>query len=399
MSRRIVAASVLGLALAALGVSEVKGSSLEANYIAKRICKITVPGPSGGDDFMGGPPASISGRYDIFHVLLSEEKPSEIQDTDEHTTQVTAVFVPKEDGRKPDKKDLKIEVFTGQATFNQPLTDEGGRPSQIIDLDLDQCYAKQGHALQVTDEQILFQGSGKNFAGHGEPFREVHGEDEAWTECKYVLEWTKDEKIAEKLKEHRVSLPGGCPFEQPPACGGRDECRVFITSARFTGDLVAEAEARANADPSDGLAAGDALCQFYATTAGLDGIFQAWLADPSGSPMTRFTQASIPYRVIGGDEIAGDWKELTDGSIAAPIRNNEFGTVGPSCNADGCQIWSAVDVTGGGYVTGGATCSSWTNSGGRVGLVQFTGVQEWGGAQTTLRCDGFPPTPLLCVEQ
>lgn len=193
---------------------QASASSLEGNYLAKRICTITVPGPKGGEDLANGPPATIQGSYASFHVYLDEVKPSEPDGDEEHITNITAVFLPQEGD--------KTQVFTGTATFNFPSTDEEGRLDQVIDLDLEQCYAKKGDAILTSDEMILFQGNGDNFVGHGAPFQEVH-EEEAWTECNYILVRTMDETINEQLKEYRISLPDGCPIRRPARIEASEE--------------------------------------------------------------------------------------------------------------------------------------------------------------------------------
>ena len=77
---------------------------------------------------------------------------------------------------------------------------------------------------------------------------------------------------------------------------------VFVTSQSHNGDF-------------GGLTGADAFCQSLALTAGLSGTYKAWLSDTTGSPATRFAQASVPYRLVDGTTIANDWNDLTDGTI------------------------------------------------------------------------------------
>ena len=130
--------------------------------------------------------------------------------------------------------------------------------------------------------------------------------------------------------------------------------KVFVSSQGHNGDF-------------GGLAGADDFCQNLAMTAGLSGTYKAWLSDSTGSPATRFTPSSVPYRLVDGTDVASDWNDLTDGTIMQGIDLDEygnqtsssfvfsytlengtagspFGTTFPNCQADDCH------------------CNNWTDS-------------------------------------
>ena len=99
------------------------------------------------------------------------------------------------------------------------------------------------------------------------------------------------------------------------ACGA---CRVFVTSARYDGNLKGSS--------ASGLAGADDKCQQLA--AGVDpplpGDYQAWLSDSANSPATRFrcTAAACSaegYVLVNGTTVvAADWADLTTCSGSGP---------------------------------------------------------------------------------
>jgi hypothetical protein len=88
---------------------------------------------------------------------------------------------------------------------------------------------------------------------------------------------------------------------------------VFATSVGFDGNL-------------GGLAGADAKCQARAQAAGLPGTYLAWVSNDFGSPLTRFTQSTIPYVRRDGVKVADNWADLTDGSLDANINRSELNT-------------------------------------------------------------------------
>ena len=85
----------------------------------------------------------------------------------------------------------------------------------------------------------------------------------------------------------------------------------------------------------------------------------AWLSDDTGSPATRFTQATVPYVRTDGVRVADDYADLTDGTIQHAINVSESKGVASSPSA-----WSTTGSTGT-FLDFGANparhCSRWTD--------------------------------------
>ena len=72
------------------------------------------------------------------------------------------------------------------------------------------------------------------------------------------------------------------------------------------------------------LAGGDALCQERAEAVGLNGTWTAWLSDDNTDAIDRIPDGE--YQLLSGAGVIADNKDdLTDGSLKAPIFEDEFG--------------------------------------------------------------------------
>ncbi len=120
---------------------------------------------------------------------------------------------------------------------------------------------------------------------------------------------------------------------------------VFVTEGAFDGDL-------------GGLAGADAICQAEVTAAGLPGVFKAWLSDSVEGPDTRFVQATVPYTLVDGTQVAANWADLTDGEIDNPINLTAEGV-----DAESSYVWTNTDTTGQVAATGpDSTCADFTSN-------------------------------------
>jgi len=104
-----------------------------------------------------------------------------------------------------------------------------------------------------------------------------------------------------------------------------------------------------------GLNAVDTSCQALADAQVLGGTWKAWLSDATRSPATRFTHASIPYRLVDGTLIANNWTQLTSGTLAHAIDHDETGA--PATGVT--EVWTGT-LPDGTYE--GDSCKNWTNS-------------------------------------
>lgn len=163
---------------------------------------------------------------------------------------------------------------------------------------------------------------------------------------------------------------------------------VFVTSQVFTGEL-------------GGLEGADAKCQEAAAAGQLPGTYRAWLSSSSESPNTRFVHSAIPYRLIDGKEIASDWNDLTDGTLAAGINVSEHeglpGKGEHSCIPSRLSIvWTGTKTTGT-AVAGDYFCGEWSGIAGD-GSAGVAGL-----ADSTWTANCLPTcgeqAALYCVEQ
>lgn len=168
----------------------------------------------------------------------------------------------------------------------------------------------------------------------------------------------------------QVCVGGECQAEG--GCGSGGECLVFATSTKYTGNL-------------GGLSGADQQCQARAQAAGLPGAYRAWLSDSTGSPSSRFSKSTGPYRLVGGARVADDWADLTNAQqfpnhhLQNEINRDEFGvaispgqytwtntaTDGTANIADHhCQNWSTSQGTPNRGDAGNvnATDGTWTNA-------------------------------------
>ncbi|MFT4040541.1 MAG: DUF1554 domain-containing protein [Thermomicrobiales bacterium] len=183
----------------------------------------------------------------------------------------------------------------------------------------------------------------------------------------------------------------------PPQCGNDGFCTVFVTSGTFTGAQV------------NGLAGADQLCQSAADTAGVDGVYKAWISAGSQSPETRFTASTIAS--------GGPWRlqpNVVDGVNLPPVVATNFADL-LSCTTNCLQ--HAIDRTELGDIAAASvwtgtfsdgdvstdTCAGWTsnnisNSGlfGNASAIDPT----WTGSRTSTVVFGCNTSfSLYCFEQ
>ncbi len=156
--------------------------------------------------------------------------------------------------------------------------------------------------------------------------------------------------------------------------------RVFLTSEVFGAKL-------------GGIEGADAKCQGAADAAGLDGTFRAWISTPVSFPMVNFVQSSEPYVRIDGVEIAGNWSDLIDGDLAAPLEVDEWGNV--QNNGECGNVWTNTLRDGTPYDED--ACTGWTSlqDGTRLGRSDVTNYTWTEGCVQ----DCLKQYHLYCVQQ
>lgn len=170
-----------------------------------------------------------------------------------------------------------------------------------------------------------------------------------------------------------ATLP--CPAGQ--CCNGAGqcgECKVFVTSTKGTGNI-------------GGLAGADAECQRLANAANLPGTYMAWLSDATASPASRFTKATVPYTLPGGEVVANSWADLTSGStIRHVIDQFESGAAVSGTNQGAFRAWTNTKQNGSaGGTDPNGFCQNWTTDSaaptGNMGEIRSTTGWTFGGFQ------------------
>ncbi len=170
---------------------------------------------------------------------------------------------------------------------------------------------------------------------------------------------------------------------------------AFVTSHVYSANL-------------GGLSGADATCQAHAETAGLPGVYKAWLSDSMTSAADRLSHATVPYSLVDGTLIANDWSALTSGHLVHSIDLSE--TRGPApgvrINPDPATVWTGTDPSGlwenkfGEHMLG--DCNGWTTTGDGSVLFGFWGSEDDGGSSLWTACwigDCTYLAPLYCLEQ
>jgi len=160
---------------------------------------------------------------------------------------------------------------------------------------------------------------------------------------------------------------GWVPTLPPYKNGG---ALAFVTSADWTGNLGSWPQAGG----ATGLAAGDAICQYLATDAGLEapGSFLAWLSNSTTDAIDRFSYDG-PWIRVDGVKIADSRADLVDGELFSALNVKEDGKylgnygawTGTSTSGlgtgDHCDGWTSADpATNGTRAVVNATGANWT---------------------------------------
>lgn len=148
---------------------------------------------------------------------------------------------------------------------------------------------------------------------------------------------------------------------------------VFVTEGAFFANL-------------GGVTGADARCEAEAEAAGHPGEFLAWISDSSTSPADRFLHEGGAWVLADGSEVAEDWDDLVDGTLAHPI---DLDAEGQPLD-DQLAVWTNTGWNG---LALAADCEGWTSMAFQdAGIFgDFTQSAEFG--QWTAWGD---PTPFPC---
>ncbi len=177
----------------------------------------------------------------------------------------------------------------------------------------------------------------------------------AWTSA---LAWT--DGLVEFCSQWKALLCFESGAGGPLPGTGEPVDLAFVTSAAGSGDLSSWPQA----GDETGIAAGDAICQSLAETAGLDdpARFRAWLSDATHDANSTFAGGG-PWMRLDGTHVAGDATELTSGQIEAALNQTENGDY-----VGNVAVWTDTDPAG--NVSRPTPCSNFTSdSGGDYDLI------------------------------
>ena len=142
---------------------------------------------------------------------------------------------------------------------------------------------------------------------------------------------------------------------------------VFVTSEETDGSIDEVGFAT-------GIASANAICTRLAQSAGSiipaanqAGPWFAWLSTSTSDPATTFVQATVPYLLTDGTQIAPNWLGLIDGSLDAALNLTESGNILPGP----APVYTATNVLGIKQASG-QNCSNWTNTGSLAVIGQRT---------------------------
>ena len=118
----------------------------------------------------------------------------------------------------------------------------------------------------------------------------------------------------------------------------------------------------------------------------------AWLSAGQLGPANRMTHFMGQYRLPNGELIANDWVDLTDGTLAHPIDQNEFGEMPPIAGiCQGQEVWTNTKPDG--TPLSGLDCQGWTSANGLV----TSNAGEW--TQIDFNWTASACISLLCSAQ
>ncbi len=185
---------------------------------------------------------------------------------------------------------------------------------------------------------------------------------------------------------------------------GKNELKVFVTSASGTGDLSAWADAGGKT----GLEAGDAICQAAADNAGLSGTFRAWLSDTNtdaychiqgltGTISDKCGQAALPIAAgpwfrMGDNHPFSDTidKLINEGQVFVPVYYDENNNKVTDYYFTGTQHSGILSVN--------YNCADWTSNSGsdNVSMGHPLGTTNRWASLATANCVGT--RRLLCMQ-
>jgi hypothetical protein len=129
-----------------------------------------------------------------------------------------------------------------------------------------------------------------------------------------------------------------------------------------------------------------------AGTQGFAGSWRSWTSDSVTSPSARFTQPSIPYRLLDGTVVADGWAGLTSGLLSHEIDMDEKGNA-----ATNVEVWTGTNLDG---TSQGQSCVDWTMAvNGQTAYVGLTSALDDTWTTKYFQFCNFGYQHLYCFQQ
>jgi hypothetical protein len=150
---------------------------------------------------------------------------------------------------------------------------------------------------------------------------------------------------SEAVADAPADVPADVPVEAPSCvspCGAGSVCvsgactpaqRVFVTSGVYDANL-------------GGIGGADAKCQALVTAASLGGSWKAWISDASNSPSSRFTHATVGYRLLDGTLVASNWTALVGAATTSLAHAIDLDETAQPFNGGTSEVWTATNPDG-----------------------------------------------------
>ncbi|MCB9738944.1 MAG: hypothetical protein H6747_06730 [Deltaproteobacteria bacterium] len=176
-------------------------------------------------------------------------------------------------------------------------------------------------------------------------------------------------------------VTGGCTHAPDSNAGCTAIRRVFVTSEAFSPNF-------------GGIDGAHSTCEAAAAAAKLGGSWKAWLSTSSTYPNAYFNKSAVPYRLLSGVEIAKNWTDLVDGTLAAAISITELGTpVGTSstsyCGSSGTpSVWTGTNTSGNRANSSSSIyyCGNWTTTTTSSNYRAYSGNANLANSKWTTNC-------------
>lgn len=186
-------------------------------------------------------------------------------------------------------------------------------------------------------------------------------------------DWTDTENVSCLMASSRVYC-FGTDLEEEVVLDPIDGRSAFVTAQAIRGD--------------SGLDELDSQCQSEASAAGLDGEYLAVVATSSGSALSRFDTAGLPWLNAMGVPLT-----LTEAGLSLPGPWDTSPSFSATGSPLGGRFWTGAQSINGGA---GSNCTDWTDGDGSAFAHASSSTDTWAD-DSVFSCDAL--NRVLCFEE